>query len=101
MRRCEVILDQFLTDENDLGECLLPVVRIDETIYVLKELARLVIDSNAASFLSLHPNLTESVRKNENIGSRAHLLLLYPSFCELVVSREACEKTLLEQNLVY
>ncbi|KAJ6846953.1 protein MON2-like protein isoform X4 [Iris pallida] len=96
MRRCEVILDQFLTDENDLGERPLPVVRIDETIYVLKELARLVIDSNAASSLSLQPNLTESVRKNENIGSRAHLLLLYPSFCELVVSRESRVRDLVQ-----
>lgn len=87
MNRCEFILNQFLRDENELGELPLPTVRFEETICVLQELARLVIDHNSASVLFLRPNL-KVVGDNENPRGRAHLFYLFPLFCELVVTRE-------------
>ncbi|KAJ8475568.1 hypothetical protein OPV22_019295 [Ensete ventricosum] len=87
LRRCETILEKFLTDENSIGEHPLPSVRIEETVYVLQELARLSIHSDAAAVLQLPPSIIEILKKNNNIR-RAHLYVLFPSFCELVVSRE-------------
>ncbi|XP_058086558.1 uncharacterized protein LOC131233785 [Magnolia sinica] len=96
MNRCEYILKQFLIDENDLGERLLPTVRLEEMIYVLQELARLVIHTDTASVLPLQPYLKESLVRNENHDGRAHLLVLLPAFCELVISREARVRELVQ-----
>ncbi|KAF5192862.1 Mon2-like protein [Thalictrum thalictroides] len=89
LSRCEYIIDKFLVDKNDSDEHFLPSVRIEEMIYVLQELARLIIHPETASVLPLHPYLKEDIEKKEVQDSRAHLLVLYPSFCELVISREA------------
>ncbi|KAK4382752.1 hypothetical protein Sango_2841500 [Sesamum angolense] len=86
MSRCDFILRKFLADENDLGKHSLPPARLDEVIFVLQELAGLVIHPETASSLPLHPHLQEGVSL-ENLRSRSHLLVLFPSFCELVVSR--------------
>ncbi|KAF8388070.1 hypothetical protein HHK36_026736 [Tetracentron sinense] len=96
MSRCEYILNRFLIDENDLGEHPFPTVRIEEIIYVLQELARMVIHYETASVLPLHPYLKGGLAKNENHDRRAHLLVLYPSFCELVISREARVRELVQ-----
>ncbi|KAL5138821.1 Benzyl alcohol O-benzoyltransferase [Glycine soja] len=89
MTRCEYILSRFLTDENGLGDCPLPKARLEEIIYVLQELAHLVIHPDAASSLPLHPFLrTELAREKEKHDNRPHLFALLPSFCELVTSRE-------------
>ncbi|KAL2600721.1 hypothetical protein GLYMA_10G159500v4 [Glycine max] len=89
MTRCEYILSRFLTDENGLGDCPLPKARLEEIIYVLQELAHLVIHPDAASSLPLHPLLrTELAREKEKHDNRPHLFALLPSFCELVTSRE-------------
>ncbi|TKY52157.1 MON protein [Spatholobus suberectus] len=89
MTRCEYILSRFLTDENGLGDYPLPKARLEEIIYVLQELARLIIHPEAASILPLHPllrtGLAEDKEKHDN---RPHLFVLLPSFCELVTSRE-------------
>jgi len=61
-------------------------VRVEETICVLQELAQLVLDYNTASILPLQPYL-KVVGDNENPGGRAHLFLLFPSFCDIVVTR--------------
>uniref|UniRef100_A0A0E0JPA3 Protein MON2 homolog n=1 Tax=Oryza punctata TaxID=4537 RepID=A0A0E0JPA3_ORYPU len=94
-KRCEIILGQFLADENDLGERPLPSVRIDETICVLQELARLIINMETANALSMPLYLKEALEKNESHG-RAHLLALLPTFSELVVSREARVRELVQ-----
>ncbi|KAF9606220.1 hypothetical protein IFM89_023803 [Coptis chinensis] len=96
MSRCEYIVNKFLVDENDSGQQLLPIVRIEEIIYVLQELARLVLHSETASVLPLHPYLKEGLGKKEEQDKRAHLIVLYPSFCELVVSREARVRELVQ-----
>ncbi|KAK7269248.1 hypothetical protein RIF29_21968 [Crotalaria pallida] len=89
MTRCEYILSRFLTDEKGLGDYPLPKARLEEIIYVLEELARLVIHPDAAPILPLHPclrsGLAEEKVKHDN---RPHLFVLLPSFCELVTSRE-------------
>ena len=115
--RCEYILNRFLTDENDLGACLLticwvplmfispsrlfllnhptvpagerplPAARLEEIIFVLQELARLIIHSDTASILPLHPHLKSGLAEEESQDKHPHLLVLFPSFCELVVSR--------------
>ncbi|TVU34939.1 hypothetical protein EJB05_16797 [Eragrostis curvula] len=85
MMRCEVILGQFLADENDLGEHPLPSVRIEETICVLQELARLIIDIDTANALNIPPYLKKALGENKSY-QRAHLLSLLPTFSELVVS---------------
>jgi len=95
MKRCEVILGQFLADENDLGEHPLPSVRIEETICVLQELARLIIDIDTANVLNIPAYLKEALGKNK-FHRRAHLLSLLPTFSELVVSREARVRELVQ-----
>uniref|UniRef100_A0A0A9E2J4 Mon2 C-terminal domain-containing protein n=1 Tax=Arundo donax TaxID=35708 RepID=A0A0A9E2J4_ARUDO len=95
MKRCEVILGQFLADENDLGEHPLPSVRIEETIFVLQELARLIIGIDTANSLNIPPYLKEALWGNKSYG-RAHLLSLLPTFSELVVSREARVRELVQ-----
>ncbi|KAG8391013.1 hypothetical protein BUALT_Bualt01G0143800 [Buddleja alternifolia] len=87
MSRCDFILRKLLTDENVLGDRSLPPARLEEVIFVLQELARLVIHSETAYALPLHPHLKEGVSQ-ENLRRRSHLLVLFPSFCELVISRE-------------
>lgn len=68
------------------GEHPLPSVRIEEMVCVLQELAQLVIHSDTASVLHLPSHLKQALEKNENFW-RAHLLVLFPTFCELVISR--------------
>lgn len=87
--RCEYIIKKFLIDENSSGESLLPTVRIEEIVYVLEELAQLVIHSETASVLTLSPFLRGATGNKEELGRRGHLFVLYPSFCELVISRES------------
>ncbi|KAB8083719.1 hypothetical protein EE612_006015 [Oryza sativa] len=70
---------------NQQREGPLPSVRIDETICVLQELARLIINMETANALSMPLYLKEALEKNESHG-RAHLLALLPTFSELVVS---------------
>ncbi|KAK3011261.1 hypothetical protein RJ639_010612 [Escallonia herrerae] len=84
--RCEYILRKFLTDENDIGDHPLPPARVEEIIFVLQELARLLVHPDAASVLPLHPYLKGGLLE-ENNGKRSHLLVLFPSFCELIISR--------------
>ncbi|KAJ0013658.1 hypothetical protein Pint_20577 [Pistacia integerrima] len=96
MSRCEYILNKFLADENDLGERQLPAARLEEIIYVLQELARLKIHLDTASILPLHPLLKGGLGVEENEDICPHLLVLFPSFCELVVSREARVRELVQ-----
>lgn len=61
-------------------------MRTEEAIVVLQELARLNIHSDTLASLPLPPYLKEILKNNESC-ERAHLLVLFPSLCELVVSR--------------
>ncbi|KAL3843987.1 hypothetical protein ACJIZ3_001390 [Penstemon smallii] len=87
MTRCDFILRKFLTDEKELGDRSLPPARVEEVIFVLQELAHLVIHPETVSSFPLHPYLKEGASE-ENLR-RSHLLVLFPSFCELVISRES------------
>ncbi|KAM7273445.1 hypothetical protein ACFE04_028109 [Oxalis oulophora] len=94
--RCENILNRYLHDENDLGEQSLPSARLEEIIFVLQELARLIIHSDTAQVLPLHPSLKIGSGEVEDLGSRRHLLVIFPSFCEIVISREARVRELVQ-----
>ncbi|KAH9318494.1 hypothetical protein KI387_020263, partial [Taxus chinensis] len=83
--RCDFILRQFLTDENDSGETPLPTARVEELIYVLQELARLVLYPSTASVLEIPIVVKEGVQGKISEVERTHLLILFPSLCELVV----------------
>ncbi|KAL8528032.1 hypothetical protein ACS0TY_005737 [Phlomoides rotata] len=96
MSRCDFILRKFLSDENDLGERSLPTARVEEVIFVLQELARLRIHPETAYYLPLHPHLKEGVSEAENQSRHSHLLVLLPSFCELVISRESRVRELVQ-----
>ncbi|XP_075500953.1 uncharacterized protein LOC142539404 isoform X2 [Primulina tabacum] len=122
MSRCEFILGKFLTDENDLGGdrrismhfrfsspflshlkvyilCAghhsLPRARLEEVIFVLQGLARLVIHLETASALPLHHHLKEGLSE-DNLRRRSHLLVLFPSLCELVISSESRVRELVQ-----
>jgi hypothetical protein len=69
------------------GERPLPTTRLEEIIYVLQELANLIIHSETASVLPLHPYLRSGLSDDEDHEKRPHLLALFPSFCELVITR--------------
>ncbi|CAA0836755.1 ARM repeat superfamily protein [Striga hermonthica] len=88
MSRCDFILRKFLSDENGIGdERSLPRARMEEVTFVLKELSQLVILPETALSLPLPPQLKEFVSK-DNQRRHSHLLVLFPAFCELVLSRE-------------
>ncbi|XP_073141433.1 uncharacterized protein [Henckelia pumila] len=93
--RCEFILRKFLTDENDLGQHSLPPARLEEVIFVLQELARLVIHLETTSALPLHPHLKKGLCE-DNLRRRSHLLVLFPSLCELVISSESRVRELVQ-----
>ncbi|KAK6911442.1 Mon2/Sec7/BIG1-like, dimerization and cyclophilin-binding domain [Dillenia turbinata] len=95
LTRCECILDRFLIDENELGERPMPQARLEEVLYVLQELARLAIHPDTVSALPLHSQLRTGLA-GERHDRRPHLLVLYPSFCELVISREARVRELVQ-----
>lgn len=88
MERCEYIFNRFLIDEAYLGERPFPMARLEEVVYVLQELARLIIHPDTASVLPLKRHLKHDGPTGGSHGVRAHLLVLYPSLCELVISRE-------------
>ncbi|XP_054804330.1 uncharacterized protein LOC129307410 isoform X2 [Prosopis cineraria] len=89
MTRCEYIFTRFQMDENELGEHPLPKARLEEIMYVLQELAHLVIHPDTAFALPLHPYLRGGLaEEKEKPHGRPHLLVLLPSFSELVLSRE-------------
>ncbi|XP_022932524.1 protein MON2 homolog isoform X1 [Cucurbita moschata] len=96
--RCQCILSRFLIDENDLGVRPLPTARLDEVIYVLQELARLKIHYDTASVLPL-PSHLKIDSNEESRERRPHLLILFPSFCELVISRELRVRKLVQRLL--
>lgn len=70
-----------------LGERTLPAVRTEELIYVLQELARLILHPETASALPIRQYLKEDTSSDNSLGRRTHLLVMFPSFCELVASR--------------
>ncbi|KAK6233045.1 hypothetical protein SCA6_003118 [Theobroma cacao] len=86
--RCKYILNRFLVDEKEIGDRPLPTARLEEVIFVLQELACLVIHLDTASVLPLHPRLKYGLAEGK-LDKRPHLLVLFPSFCELITSREA------------
>ncbi|KAK8329064.1 hypothetical protein V6Z12_A11G294300 [Gossypium hirsutum] len=98
MMRCECILNRFLADEKDVGDRPLPTVRLEEVIFVLQELARLVIHSDTASVLPLNPHLRSTLAEGSS-GKQPHLLVLFPSLSELVVSREGRVRELVKDLL--
>lgn len=95
VHRCEYILKRFLIDENNLGEHPLPRPRLEEIIFVLQELAYLVIHPETASVLPLHPNLKSGLAEHKD-DKHPHLLVLFPAFCELVISRESRVRELVQ-----
>lgn len=69
------------------GEHPLPKARLEEIVYVLQELARLITHPDTASSLTLHPYLRGGLAEEGKPNSRPHLFVLLPSFSELVLSR--------------
>ncbi|CAN4110213.1 unnamed protein product [Withania somnifera] len=98
--RCEFILERYLVDESKLGENPLPAARMEEVILTLQELALLVVHPDTVSQLPLHPYLKQCIT-GENQARRSHLLVLFPSLCELVISREVKVRELVQQLLRY
>ncbi|XP_020876863.1 protein MON2 homolog isoform X2 [Arabidopsis lyrata subsp. lyrata] len=95
MARCEFILSRFLIDENNLGNRPIPTARLEEIIFTLQELDRLSIHPEVASVLPLQPYL-KTVLREDNRDTRAHLLVLFPSLCEIVLSRETRVRELVQ-----
>ncbi|KAF5740546.1 protein MON2 isoform X1 [Tripterygium wilfordii] len=96
LARCQFILNKFLIDENELIQRALPLARLEEIFFVLQELARLVIHPDTASILPLHPNLKNGLGDKRNSDTHPHLLVLLPSFSELIISREARVRELVQ-----
>ncbi|XP_057816566.2 uncharacterized protein LOC131029908 isoform X2 [Cryptomeria japonica] len=94
--RCDFIIHQFVTDENDSGETPLPPVRVEELIYVLQESARLVLHPSTASVLEIPIVVNKGARSKTGEVERTHLLILLPTLCELVVCRESRVRELVQ-----
>ncbi|CAI0384415.1 unnamed protein product [Linum tenue] len=89
LSRCHYIFNRFLVDEKHLGDRPLPRTRLEEIKYVLQELACLEIHPETATVLPLHPYLRDGLADKEEQKRRPHLLVLFPSLCELIMTREA------------
>ncbi|KAL8251600.1 hypothetical protein R6Q59_035293 [Mikania micrantha] len=87
--RCEYILKKFIIDEKELGDRTFPSARISEIAFVLQEMARVVLHTETASVLPLHPFLKGGGQLEENTGQHAHLFVLFLPLCELVKSRNS------------
>lgn len=68
------------------GNRQIPITRLEEIIFTLQELDRLTIHPEVASVLPLQPYL-KTILREDNRDTRAHLLVLFPSLCEIVLSR--------------
>ncbi|CAN1245369.1 Protein MON2 homolog [Linum grandiflorum] len=89
LSRCHYIFNRFLIDEKHLGDRSLPRTRLEEIKYVLQELACLEIHPETATVLPLHPYLRDGLADKEQFQKRRpHLLVIFPSLCELIVTRE-------------
>uniref|UniRef100_M4DVQ9 Protein MON2 homolog n=1 Tax=Brassica campestris TaxID=3711 RepID=M4DVQ9_BRACM len=95
MERCEFILSRLLIDENNLDNRPIPTARLEEITFALQELDRLTIHPEAASVLPLQPYL-KTILREDNRDARAHLLVLFPSLCEIVLSRETRVRELVQ-----
>nr|XP_043614780.1 protein MON2 homolog [Erigeron canadensis] len=98
MTRCEYILKKFLADEKELGERPFPSARISEIAFVLQEMARVILHTDTASVLPLHPFLKGGLLE-ENAGQRAHLFVLFSPLSELVKSRNSRVRDLVQALL--
>lgn len=87
MNRCECIINQFISDEKDLGEYPFPSARLEEMVFLLQQLSSLIIHSETTCMLHLQQKFKDSLLKNQSKEGRSHLLLLLPSFCDLILSR--------------
>ena len=88
LSRCHYIFNRFLIDEKHLGDRSLPRTRLEEIKYVLQELACLEIHPETATVLPLHPYLRDGlVDKEQHQKRRPHLLVIFPSLCELIMTR--------------
>eukprot|EP00257_Ricinus_communis_P013104 XP_015570469.1 protein MON2 homolog isoform X2 [Ricinus communis] len=96
--RCECIFNRFLMDEKDLGERRLPAARLEEMFHVLQELAHLSIHPETSSTLPLPLHL-RSILANEDHSKHPHLFVLFPSLCDLVITREARVRELVQTLL--
>ncbi|ESQ32284.1 hypothetical protein EUTSA_v10003510mg [Eutrema salsugineum] len=95
MERCEFILSRFLIDENNLGNRPIPTARREEIIFALQELDLLTIHPEVASVLPLQPHM-KTILREDNRDTRTHLLVLFPSLCEIVLSRETRVRELVQ-----
>lgn len=86
-RSCTKFFILFFILIKFAGERPLPSARLDELTYVLKELASMTIHSDSALVLPLHPHLISGLAVEKNPERRPHLVALFPSFCDIVVSR--------------
>ncbi|WZY79255.1 hypothetical protein YC2023_025639 [Brassica napus] len=73
----------------------IPTARLEEITFALQELDRLTIHPEAASVLPLQPYL-KTILREDNHDARAHLLVLFPSLCEIVLSRETRVRELVQ-----
>ncbi|KAF2298518.1 hypothetical protein GH714_023926 [Hevea brasiliensis] len=96
LTRCEYTMNRFLMDEDLAGERPLPSARLEEIFYVLQELAHLRIHPETASVLPLHPNLKSVLADKEDHKKCPHLFVLFPTFCDLVITREARVRELVQ-----
>jgi hypothetical protein len=115
--RCKAILHHFADAEREVGETSVPQMTTDEVVFVLRELAKLVLHPVTADALHIPLYRREESKSNHlqtsesghaSTGSfqvhqkswdRGHLLLLYTSLCELVTTRVLAVTLLLQPPL--
>lgn len=81
--RCKEVLQAFVTDDRQTGQCPLPRCRLAEISFLLQELYN----------LELHPALEVLPEQTSQItskmtGTKRHLLHLFPLLCDCITTRE-------------
>jgi hypothetical protein len=115
--RCKAILHHFADAEREVGETSVPQMTTDEVVFVLRELAKLVLHPVTADALHIplyrreesksnHLQTSESghastgsFKVHQKSWDRGHLVLLYTSLCELVTTRVLAVTLLLQPPL--
>mmetsp|Transcript_5623 Transcript_5623/g.8694 ORF Transcript_5623/g.8694 Transcript_5623/m.8694 type:complete len:1334 (+) Transcript_5623:1-4002(+) len=103
--RCRDLVRRYVSDERRAGQAPLPRYRYDEVAFVLREMQELdlcsgVLDAEGQPFEmhTMHRSPSWSLRLSQAQsgwvpptavhGKKAHLLVLYPSLCDCIVTRD-------------
>jgi hypothetical protein len=84
MRRCKEVLEKFVVDDRQSGQCPLPRCRLAEISFLLQFLYNLELQPD----LEVFSEQTTTPAALKMKGTKRHLLHLFPLLCDCITTRE-------------